>query len=168
MTVALIRGHSLAVAGFGLLIGLALVAVWRLPGGRREQGAEVIPAAEEGSLAQAYSWQFEVAANRSRSDAIAALQRGGLHLETDDEDEACFEGGSQVRTRLLGGYFVVPAHLPITVILTRSSSAEGAFAVEVRDRLGRVALRDRAFESRYELRVREIQDMLGDSGGGPS
>jgi len=164
---ALIKGHSAAAGGVGLLIGLALVALWGSPGGSAS-GADASSRNEERSPGQPFCREFGVAWANSRSDVVDAVRSIGLRLVLDGGHTARFEGGSQVRTRLLGGYFVNPIHLPITVTVTETDASDDALIIEIRDRLGPIAVRDRAFESRFELRAQEIQDRLDCLAAGPA
>jgi hypothetical protein len=67
-------------------------------------------------------------------------------------------GGSQLRIRLFGGYFVEPKHLPVEVELA-ASGADGdrrIVRLGVRDRLG-VAIRDEALEERLAKAAEAIR-----------
>jgi hypothetical protein len=59
-------------------------------------------------------------------------------------------GGSQLRSRLFGGYFVDPRRLPVQITIEATPNVDGSstLAVEVRDRFG-IGIRDRALEERY-------------------
>ncbi len=59
------------------------------------------------------------------------------------------------------GYWVNPKDFPITVTVAEPVSQGESVAVEVRDRMGWVLIRDDAIERRFTLRAEEIQNMLG-------
>jgi hypothetical protein len=153
---ALIKGHSVVAGGMGLLISLALVALWRVPEGGRSPG---IPA-QDRAPGEPFHWGFRVARDSSREDVLHSLQDLGLRLDLEDGRNARLEGGSQLRTRTFGGYFVNPSHLPITVSVRKSDELGAPVLIEVEDRLGPIAVRDRALESRYALRAQEIKDAI--------
>jgi hypothetical protein len=153
----LVSGHYFVAVGTGLLIGLVLVAFWRSPSQRTL--ASDSPT-EQGGPGDRFGWSFPAANNRSRSDLIQVLQGLGFRLDIDDGRNARFDGGSLLRTRLFGGYFVNPSQLPIAVTVGEPNQPDGPAFIEVRDRMGRIAVRDRALKSRYSLRVKEIQEAL--------
>jgi hypothetical protein len=111
-------------------------------------------------LGEPFKWGFRAADDCSRSDAIDSLRSLGLRLDLDEGGNSRLEGGSQLWTRLLGGYFVDPSRLPITVKLEESEEPGVPLSVDVQDRLG-IAVRDEALRRRYAARVGEISDMLG-------
>ena len=86
------------------------------------------------------------------------MQRAAARALRNDRQRgpAHFEGGSQVKTRLLGGYFVRPSDIPITVLVSPSSESAGHHTIVIHDRLGPIGLRDRALAARYEMRAEEI------------
>lgn len=71
-------------------------------------------------------------------------------LESQSKEKIVAVGGSQLRARLFGGYFVDPKRLPVRIILETTPDEEGGsvLSVEVRDRFG-IAIRDGALEERY-------------------
>lgn len=155
---ALVSGNYLVAVGSVMLVGLGIVALWRSPS---EQELVSDSPTERRSPGEEFRWSFRAANSRPRSEQIQALQGLGLRLDADDGHYALLEGGSQLRTRLLGGYFVNPSHLPIAVAVSESDHPDGPLLIQVRDRLGRIAVRDRALESRYAARAKELQQALG-------
>ena len=71
-------------------------------------------------------------------------------LENQSREKIVAVGGSQLRSRLFGGYFVDPKRLPVRIIPEATSDEDGSpiLSVEVRARFG-IAIRDRALEERY-------------------
>lgn len=73
-----------------------------------------------------------------------------------------FRRGSQIRTRLLGGYFVNPRFLPLRVeIKTDQDSERGGWMLQlcIQDTLG-IAIRDAAARKRYAMAAAEIEDFV--------
>jgi len=159
VTVALLAAvlglpHLVAVAAVAAG-GVAVAAKLRPPGSR---GAPVIPS-DRRRPGQPFNWALSGRRGLDVEEAVERLRRIGLNPETSEAADVRLSGGSNLRTRLLGGYFVDPARLPVKVELRTQGGA--VQAIEVRDALGPVGLRDRALETRYALRVAEIRDALG-------
>lgn len=77
-------------------------------------------------------------------------ERSATELENQSREKIVAVGGSQLRSRLFGGYFVDPKRVPVRIILEATSDEDGSsiLSVEVRDRFG-IAIRDSALEERY-------------------
>jgi len=95
--------------------------------------------------------------------ARALSDRGlALRQERDSPNEVILRGGSQLWTRLFGGYFVSPKRLPIEVKLkTANGVKSGKWTVQlgIRDKLG-TAVRDEALEDRFALAAGDIRDAI--------
>lgn len=92
---------------------------------------------------------------------LAAALSSEMSLTQDgqaSETEAVLRSGSQLRTRLLGGWFIAPKHLPKRVHLSAASDPDGSRRLDVRveDSLGPIAVRDRHFSRRYEAAADEV------------
>ena len=99
-------------------------------------------------------------ASLSLADATRRLCSIGLRLVHDDGASVRLSGGSHLQTRLLGGYFINPAKLPISVTLEAAGPRDGV-KVRIEDSLT-LARRDGQFKHRYALRVGEIRDALNE------
>jgi hypothetical protein len=92
-------------------------------------------------------------ANRARLRFQGGGARNGTRVVT-------MKGGSQLRTRLLGGYFINPTYLPVCAELDLDQSGKrGRLRLRVTDGFGRVALRDPRLRERFDLRVAEIESV---------
>ncbi len=151
------KGASPVAAAVGVSVGLALVTFWRNSPGPKNSSDVRISDRRPG---EPFRWGFHAAGDRSRSDAVDSLRSFGLRLDLDEGHNVRLESGSQLRTRLLGGYFVDPKHLPLTVHVEESTDPDALLSIQVEDRLGAVAVRDQALKARYELRVEQIRDAL--------
>jgi hypothetical protein len=98
------------------------------------------------------SWTTTEAGVITRLADVLSTRLDLEHEGTPGETETILRGGSQLRTRLLGGWFISPAHLPKRVQLLATSEPGGTRRVHVRvdDTLGAIAVRDRWFGRRYE------------------
>jgi hypothetical protein len=86
----------------------------------------------------------------------------GLTQERESPNEVVLKGGSQLWTRLFGGYFVNLRRLPIEVELRTANGAEsGKWTVQlgIRDKLG-IAVRDEALEDRFALAAGNIRETI--------
>lgn len=87
----------------------------------------------------------------------------GLKIDKDasSESKLVLRGGSQLRTRLFGGYFVAPSYLPVRaeVKLPFCEAETSEVELRVEDALG-IGVRDRALQERYELAVGEIEQAV--------
>jgi hypothetical protein len=140
--------------GAAVVVALALLSRVSPPGAK---GEPRIPS-EERSPGLPLAWNLKAPSGIGLDEGIERVESIGLRLESAAGAGAQLAGGSQLRSRLLGGYFVDPARLPITVTIL--PGPHGTLTVQVRDRMGPIAVRDPALESRYALRVAQIQDAL--------
>lgn len=113
----------------------------------------------------AFDFKWQLARRADLSDLAAALKDRCLSVDsgTDSERRVVLHGGSQLRTRFYGGYFVDPRHLPIRAELVTDSPGHGGdeLRLHVRDTLG-VARRDIALGDRYEVAAEAIRDVVDD------
>jgi hypothetical protein len=142
---AIVIGAAAAIVGV-----LSLVALVNRRESRNGDSATRVPIRDRG---EPFSWTYTTASRR----LIDALGELGLHLVEDNGRVKRFEGGSQAKTRLLGGYFVKPRDLPVTVLVAPVPGLDAYQSIEVRDRIGPIGLRDRALAARYAMRADEIQ-----------
>lgn len=103
-------------------------------------------------MTKTYTWRVDQ--DPDLGSIVQGLnERGfGLRPRRKSDDSIVLSGGSQIRTRLLGGYFVDPKWLPVVVELkaeTDSSGGGSRIELAVRDDFG-VAVRDEALGDRFE------------------
>jgi hypothetical protein len=82
----------------------------------------------------------------------------GLKLEGEpSESAAVLRGGNQLKTRLLGGWFINPEALPKRVQILVASEPDGQRVhVRIDDTLGPIPVRDKKFGRRYEMAAQSI------------
>lgn len=164
LVVFLIAGLAADLAGAGKLgaiaAGAAAGVAWavgvepRLVGSSRRRKAVA-------RFTQLDRWA--VAAPPDLDGLVAALRREGLVQTVEEQSprRVLLSGGSELRTRLLGGYFVDPEVLPIEVEITvEMGDASPIVALAVRDRLGTVAIRDERLGDRFALAARDVRDAV--------
>jgi hypothetical protein len=159
LAVALIAGGSIVAAIVTLAVIVAIgLALLRRPNGP----ADVDPSRPAwSSYSVSYRWKIDQKPN------VVALSQLLIHdellsdIESQTSNEIVLRGGSQLRTRLLGGYFVDPKRLPITVFLRSGSTGSREFTVElgISDKLG-VAIRDEALRNRYAQAATDIRTVI--------
>lgn len=156
-----VAGDSLIAAIFA--VG-AVVILGAVVFGRRDEPAsdKSHPQRMPGSPYSAlHAWT--VSSRPDLADISQSLVRGGLTLrvESSAPGKVVLRGGSQIRTRLLGGYFVDPKRLPIRVELGINEASNGRWSVDlaVRDTFG-IAIRDRALEDRFKRAAARIQNAV--------
>jgi hypothetical protein len=157
LAAAVFTGGSLIVALIAL--GVVIVVSAFIP----ERGSEASSRPKTRTPGQPYSisqaWKIDRRADVA--DLAQALEGQGLGLsqKRNFTDEVTMWGGSQLRTRLFGGYFVDRTRLPVEVQLSVSSVDSRKWTVQlgVRDRLG-VAIRDEALEDRLALAAEGIRE----------
>ena len=159
----LVMGNSpvAAVIAFGIVIALSALIPDR---GKRASGADY-PSSRAPGHPYSISHAWAVDQRADLTEIARALNDNGLGLrqESESSDEVVLRGGSQLWTRLFGGYFVNPRHLPIEVELkTANGTGSGKWTVQlgVRDRLG-VAVRDEALEDRLAQAAGTIREITG-------
>jgi hypothetical protein len=151
----LFTGSSVIVITVAVIAGLLFVAFVRtpesdepaMPGSTRKRGAP-------------FAWKLTVDSEIRLSTAIDRLEAIGLRLDARGASDAQLSAGSQLKTRLLGGYFVDPVHLPVVVTLKALRQGTGPIEASVRDGLGPIGVRDRKLEARYARRVAQIRSAL--------
>lgn len=166
-------GFSLVIAGAGLgagivsgssaiaviaAVGAGTLIVGLIPS-RSGQDRPVLPGEARGR-GQPFAWTFTGSPSTTVATAIDRLQATKLTLDDRSDSHARLSGGSQLRLRLLGGYFIDPIHLPI-IATVETTESEEKVEVRVYDGIGSIAVRDKKLESRYALRAEQIRDALG-------
>lgn len=160
LVTALITRSSIAAAivALGVVIAMGLILDRR----RREPTNVGLPPGSPYSVS--YRWRTHQKPNLA--DLSQVLIRNGLvrNIESQTSNEVVLRGGSQLRTRLLGGYFVDHRRLPVRVSLGTEDVGHEEFIVElgVRDRLGGVGIRDGALGDRYAQAATGIRSVIGD------
>lgn len=150
------RGNILMSVGVGMLAALLAVAAVRFL--NRGSGSTT-----GGALPSTFVWEVPLPASNNEERLVAQLAAIGLKVDDRDSSENALFSGSQMRTRLLGGYFIAPRNLPIKVSWDRHDGQDPGVA-KIEDGLGPIAVRDRALKTRYEARVSEIRVSIGSSG----
>jgi hypothetical protein len=153
---ALITGSSVIAAVVAIVAGLLVVGLIRSPGSK---GEPTIPS-DDRRAGEPFAWTITGSPVVTLDDAVGRLEAIGLTIDRQGEGQAQLSGGSQLRTRLRGGYFVDPGLLPIAVALEAPVQLGQPVEVRVHDAMGPVGVRDRALETRYALRVAQIRDAL--------
>jgi hypothetical protein len=158
---AVVTGNAIVVAIAAVAAALVLGALpagsrGRSPDDDRQKRAPGEP------FTASYRWKGDRVPDLK--DLSQALNREGLRLSEDSHVPAkvVLSGGSQLCTRLFGGYFVNPSRLPIRVELKAAGAAgNGSSILElgVRDRLG-IAVRDEALEDRYVQAATNIRSAV--------
>ena len=145
--VAVSRGNILVALCVGILAAVVAIAAVHLV----NRGSA---SAAESALPSTLTWTVPLPVGTPNDVTQARLAAIGLVAEGDGS----LRSGSQLRTRLLGGYFVAPRHLPIKVSWSQTRQEPNEIYVE--DGLGPIAIRDRALAKRYEMRVAQIRDAV--------
>lgn len=158
---AVVTGNSIVVAIVAIVVALVLGA---LMAGSREPSPETDrqKRAPGEPFSISYRWKGDRVPDLTALSQ--ALNRAGFKLSVESESpgKIVLSGGSQLWTRLFGGYFVDPSRLPIQVELREVAAVgNGSRALElgVRDKLG-VAVRDEALEDRYTQAAANIRSAV--------
>jgi hypothetical protein len=111
-----------------------------------------------------FAFDFEWPCERpDLSDLAAALRELGLSVEPEaaSEDRRVLRGGSQLRTRFHGGYFVDPRHLPVRaeLVFVEAGGNGPKLQLHLRDTLGH-ARRDIALGDRYQVLAEAIREII--------
>lgn len=160
---ALITGSSIVAA----VVAVGAVGVLGLIWNRRSRRPkyEDISSDRRAGAPYSVSYRWRTHQKPDLADLCQVLIRHGLigTVESQASNEVVLRGGSQLWTRLLGGYFVNPRRLPIRVALETEDAGHEEFIVElgVRDRLG-VGIRDGALKDRYMRAMTGIRHVIGD------
>lgn len=154
---AVISGDSPLVAVLAILVVGVISA---FVAGRRSRSSEggLQRKRQRGEpITVSYIWKCS-----SRPDLTGlaqVLNREGLTREGEDQSSelVVLHGGSQLWTRLWGGYFVDPRRLPVRAEL-RAIRVDGSSVLEldIRDRLV-IAVRDEELEERYAQAAENIR-----------
>lgn len=158
---AIWRGSGLLPILIGMVATLAVLSIFGSRKASSEQSEKESKAIASGPLSFSYSWQLSGPPDLSELEE--ELRARGLELDqsSSSDSKRLFRRGSQLRTRLLGGYFVNPRFLPLQVeVETKHDSGEcWKLNVCAQDTLG-VALRDSALRKRYALSASEIEGVV--------
>jgi hypothetical protein len=161
LAVAVLMGNGFIAAGIAILLVLTVLGV-------RVRSRKVPSDGDAASSVLSKQFSFRstwTASEEPKLDrAVRALSRLGLTSTSESDTQVVLNGGSGLRTRLLGGYFVAPKHLPVRVEITKVGNPETLQKVELRvsDSL-KVALRDKGLERRYELAATSIREIVESS-----
>jgi hypothetical protein len=169
VTVAAVVAGFLVTESTVIAIGLGLLAagIYRLLVPPPKSRVKPHLRSQPRGPGQPFRWEFVVPSRLgSVSEVTDLLVAANLSLKSHTPSRAVLESGSQLATRLKGGHFVAPATLPLTVTVGADSDHEGA-RIAVEDRLGRITVRDQAFEARYALRAAEIAGIT-EAGSAPA
>jgi len=149
LATAVAVGNGIVAAIVGIGAGLVVSAFWRSGDGESQSPGPRQQRAPGSPFVFRFSWA--VAERPDLKSVEGRMIRYGLKPDSRavSGDGIALKGGSQLRTRLLGGYFVDPKHLPARAELTYDDRDESRLDLQVRDTIG-VAVRDRALEVRYE------------------
>lgn len=146
-------------------VGVALLALVMIR--RRQNNASLLSNSPQRHPGAPFSFNFAWSISKppDRAALEAALLERGLRIDQNASSESTvvFRGGSQLRTRLLGGYFVSPRNLPVRaeLILLANGARAGEVKLRVHDSLG-IGVRDRALEKRYAHAATEIERAVED------
>lgn len=160
---ALVTGNSIvaAIVAIGVVVFLGLILESRR--GKSSDGG--LSPGRSAGRPYSVSYRWKTRQKPDLTDLRQVLSREGLvrNVESQKPNEVVLRGGSQLWTRLLGGYFVNPKRLPTRISLeTQSVAGTDEFIVElgVRDRLG-VGIRDEALGDRYVQAAAVIRNIIG-------
>lgn len=158
---SLVVGDSLIAAIFA--VGFVLVLGVVVFGRRDELARDKSQRRRKPGRPYSALYMWTVSSRPDLTDISQSLVCEGLTLrvESSAPDKAVLRGGSQARTRLLGGYFVDPKRLPVRVELGINEVNQGKWSVDlaVRDTFG-IAIRDRALEDRFKQAAARIQGVV--------
>jgi hypothetical protein len=166
LATAFITGNGVVAAvvgiGAGLLVNVVLAA-------RSSRDLPDLGDQPPRSRGRPFSFQFTWDINQKPDLTHLAkmLAHRGLNPNSDlaSAEGLVLEGGSQLRARLLGGYFVDPKYLPIHVELKIATGNDGdpyTLELDICDAAG-LAVRDKELETRYAQAASEISHIVADS-----
>jgi hypothetical protein len=166
LVTALITGNGIAAAIVGISAGLLVNAFLAARSDRTSPDLGDQPRRRRGHpFFFQFTWNADSKADLAQ--AVQALASQGLTPSSGSASETniILKGGSQLRTRLRGGYFVDPRHLPIRAELRAMNRGNGdcyRLELQIRDTLG-MAMRDKALEVRYAKAAARISEVVEDS-----
>jgi hypothetical protein len=168
---AVVVGSPLLGGALAGIVGVAVAILVLRIGSRDTEDPEESPS---GGIRKPFRWSYKwtVQAESDIDKVIEALTREGkLRLSARRDDDgvhsAELDGGSQLRTRLMGGYFVGEQHLPIHAHLQSQPTPETRrYTLELRmnDAAG-IALRDQRLRSRFDERALTLASLVSAAAG---
>ena len=147
---AVIAGNDVIAAAVAIFAGLAFLAV---TGRQTKRDSDPVgdPTRRKGAPFT-YLSAWELSSMPDLEPAVRSLAELGLKVDrvSTPHEELVLNGGSQLRTRLFGGYFIAPRKLPIQarLLTVDTDGTQPEVQLEVQDRL-KIAVRDEALERRY-------------------
>jgi hypothetical protein len=159
---ALVVGDSLVAAVIAIVIVIAVGAF--IPNRGTTASDADYPSERSRGTPYVVSHIWTVDQKADLSEIVRAFNETGLtfHRKAESSDEVILTSGSQLWTRLFGGYFVDSRRLPIEIHLkTLNGDPGGGWTVqlEIRDRLG-VAVRDKALVDRFAQAAGSIREVV--------
>lgn len=156
-----VTGSSFVAAAAAIAATVGAVVFWDRKKPRRETTGQS-DRARGAPYSASYRWEVE--RSPDLTVLLEALGERGLEPSVGSQSPTRIEakGGSQLRTRLLGGHFVDPKQLPVEVELEAAQGQDdgkGRVELEVRDRFG-IAVRDEALEERFIVAAEQIRDVV--------
>jgi hypothetical protein len=148
---AVVTGGSMIAAA--IMVAVVVGVLGMAFAGRDRQSPEPEALADResgGPWFFSYTWTVEEPVDLMAIYHQLRERGSATDLECRSQERIVAIGGSQLRSRLFGGYFVDPRRLPVRITIEATPNADGSstLAVQVRDRFG-IAIRDRALEERY-------------------
>lgn len=158
---AVVSGNSLIAVVAVVVAGMVLIAVAGSRSSSSPPGAGPKGRTWGGPLMNSYCWAGT--GQLDLTDLRRRLEAEGLSMTSEDRahGKVVLKGGSQLRMRLLGGYFIDPKQLPILAELQGSSvsAQELTLLLNVRDRFG-VALRDDGLGEQFGQAAKHIKEVV--------
>lgn len=153
LVTTLVMGNSLVAAIGAIAIVLALSAL--IPSRGTQASDADYPSKRTAGRPFSISHAWTVDRKADLAGLVRALNDKGFALrqESQSSNQIVLRSGSQLWTRLFGGYFVNPRRLPIEVELRTANGLNNdkwTVRLGVRDRFG-IAIRDEALEDRFAL-----------------
>src|SRR4051812_45568583 len=131
---AIIAGNGIVAAVVSIGVALLAFSLIARKDKRTSQPSD-LPQRDSGTeITFNFAWIVSKPPERSVLEGV--LMEHGLKVDQDASSESTmvFRGGSQLRTRLLGGYFIAPSHLPLRAEVNLLAGEPGAAKVELRIR----------------------------------
>lgn len=168
LATALVTGNGLVAAVTGIVVALAVSVAAAARSSKPLGDAQTqVKRASGDPIAFKYAWELEQSPDLGQVSQALAHHGLSLSPDTSSGSKMIFRGGSQLWTRLRGGYFVDPKRLPVVVELTVTSeeSENGQHRLDlcVSDTLG-VAVRDQGLEERYKQAADSIRETIENRG----